>query len=91
MTEKGFSKVAISPNRKLYEQLHDEKGWGMVRLKNKALELGENISTQCFWQYFKRTDRGYHPSIEKKKDAWGWADTSGDSSEGGMKDFNELR
>jgi len=93
MTEKGYSKVLVSPNRKEYERLHDEEGWGMVRLRGKALELGEEISTYCFWKYFKRTDRGYHPSIEEKQKQpnWGHCITDGNGDEGSMKSIDELR
>lgn len=70
MTEKGYSKVAVSPNKALYEELH-AKGYGMVRLRNKALELGEDISTQTFWRYFNNPHE-FHPTVEEspKKEKW---------------------
>lgn len=70
MTEKGYNKVAVSPNKELYIELHN-KGWGCRRLWGKSIELDDEIQPMTFWRFFKNP-HNYTPSTEEKpkKDNW---------------------
>ena len=86
-------KVCHSSNRAEYERLRAE-GKPFRELSRVAKGFNEDIHFTAFARHFHKD----HKTTEQKpafvpanKETWGWADTSGGSSEGSMRDFNDLK
>ena len=87
-------KVCHSLNRAEYERLRKE-GKSFRELSRIAKErFNEDIHFTAFARHFNPdhvVKEKRPPFIPANKEQWGWADTSGGSSEGNMQSIDELR
>ena len=87
-------KVCSSLNRAEYERLRVENK-SFRELSRIAKErFNEDIHFTAFARHcnpLHKTKEQKPPFVPANKETWGWADTSGGSSEGSMKDLDELR